>query len=95
MTKLDETQSRKQRVRNAVIRLLDTDEYGNSRRYFQAGDIANSDSELTSQMVGSYLSKLETESPFVSGISVARYTVRNSSTVWIVEREGEGEGGSE
>ena len=95
MTKLDEPQSRKQRVRNAVIRLLDTDEYGNSRRYFQAGDIANSDLELTSKMVGSYLPKLEAESPFEPGISVTRYTVRNSSTVWIVEREGEGERGSE
>jgi hypothetical protein len=95
MTRLDEPQSRKQRVRNAVVRLLDTDEYGNSRRYFQAGDIADSDSELTSKMVGSYLPKLVDESPLASGVSVARHTVRNSSTVWVVEKEGEDGGESE
>ena len=88
-------QSRKHRVQSAVTRLLDTDEYGNNRRYFQAGDISDADSELTPKMVGSYLPKLVDESPLASGISVARHTVRNSSTVWVVERESEGKGGSE
>lgn len=91
MTGRGEPQSRKQRVRNAVTRLLDTDEYDNSRRYFQAGDIADSDSELTSKMVGSYLPKLVDESPLESGITVGRHTVRNSSTVWVVESEGANE----
>jgi hypothetical protein len=91
MTGRSKPQPRKQRVQNAVARLLDTDEYGNSRRYFQAGDIADSDSELTSSMVGSYLPKLVDESPLASGITVARHTERNSSTVWVVEQESEGE----
>jgi hypothetical protein len=89
MTGHSKPQSRKQRVQNAVIRLLDTDKYGNSRRYFQAREIADSDSELTSKMVGSYLPMLVDESPFESGVTVGRHTERNSSTVWVVEREGE------
>ena len=87
MTELGGPQSRKQRVQNAVVRFLDTDEHGNSRRYFQAKDIADSDSELTPAMVGSYLPKLVDESPLTSGVTVARHTERNSSTVWVVKRE--------
>ena len=90
MTAFERPKSRRQRVENAVVQLLDADEYGNSRRYFQAGDIADGGSELTSSMVGSYLPALEDESPLPSGITVARHTERNNSTVWVVEREDEG-----
>ncbi|WP_049912961.1 hypothetical protein [Halococcus thailandensis] len=87
MTISDEPRSRKQRVQDAVIRFLNSDKYGNSCRYFQAGDIADLDAELTSSMVGSYLPVLEDESPFASGITVAKHTERNNSTVWVVRRE--------
>ena len=89
MTSLDKSQSRKQRVENAVVRFLESDEHANRRRYFQARDIADSNSELTSAMVGSYLPKLEADSPLSEGITVARHTVRNSATVWVVRRESE------
>ena len=89
MTPLDKSQSRKQRVENAVVRFLESDEHGNRRRYFQARDIAGSDSELTPAIVGSYLPKLEADSPLSSGLIVARHTVRNSATVWVVRKEGE------
>ena len=87
MTGQNKPQSRKQRVQNAVVRFLDTDEYGNNSRYFQADKIADDDSELTSSIVGSYLPRLEDESPFPSGITIARHTERNNSTVWVVRRE--------
>ncbi|EMA56808.1 hypothetical protein C451_00340 [Halococcus thailandensis JCM 13552] len=90
MMPFESPQSRRQRVENAVIQLLDTDEYGNSCRYFQAGDIADSDSELTSKMAGSYLPKLADESPLESGIAIGRHTERNNSTVWVVKRGGGG-----
>ena len=85
---LDKPQSRQQRVQNVVGDFLDSDEYGNSYRYFRAADIADSDPELSAAMVGSYLPKLEDESPLSSGIAVARHTdSRNSATLWIVRRE--------
>ena len=87
MTTSDEPRSRKQRVQNAVIHLLNSDKCGNSCRYFQAGDIADLDAELTSSMVGAYLPVLVDESPLASEITVTQHTERNNSTVWVVKRE--------
>jgi hypothetical protein len=67
---------------------LSADEHDNSYRYFRASDAAEVDAELSPAMVGSYLPRIEAESPLLSGFVVERYTERRcGASLWIVTRE--------
>lgn len=83
-----ESNSRRQRVQDALAALLSADEHDNSYRYFRASDVVDIDSELSPAMVGSYLPRIEAESPLSSGLIVERYTERRcGASLWIVTRE--------
>jgi hypothetical protein len=67
---------------------LSADEHDNSYRYFRASDVAEVDAELSLAMVGSYLPRIEAESPLLNGFVVEQYTERRcGASLWIVTRE--------
>lgn len=82
-----ESVERRQRVEDALTRLFEADKYGNSVQYVWASDLADVDPDLSSQIAGSYLPKLEEDSPLASGLEVKRYTDRRGGpSLWSVER---------
>ena len=82
------SKSRQQRVRDALRDLLNGDEHDNSYLYFQASDVMDVDPELSPAMVGSYLPRIEAESPLPSGLAIERYTERRcGASLWIVKRD--------
>ena len=83
-----ESKSRQQRVQHALRDLLDADEHDNTYRYFRASDVIDIDPELSPAMVGSYLPRIEAESPLPSGLAIERYTERRcGASLWIVKRD--------
>jgi hypothetical protein len=83
-----ESKSRQQRVQDALRDLLDADEHDNTYRYFRASDVIDIDPELSPAMVGSYLPRIEAESPLPSGLAIERYTERRcGASLWIVKRD--------
>ena len=82
------SKSRQQRVQDALRDLLDADEHDNTYRYFRASDVIDIDPELSPAMVGSYLPRIEAESPLPSGLAIERYTERRcGASLWIVKRD--------
>ena len=82
------SKSRQQRVQDALRDLLNGDEHGNSYLYFRASDVVDVDPELSPAMVGSYLPRIEAESPLPSGLAIERYTERRcGASLWIVKRD--------
>lgn len=85
-----ESKQRRQRVEDALAELLDADDHGNSQQYVWASDVADVDSELSSAMVGTYLSQIADESPLSSGLAVEQYRERRGgASLWIARRETE------
>ena len=83
-----ESKSRQKRVQDALRDLLDADEHDNTYRYFRASDVIDIDPELSPAMVGSYLPRIEAESPLPSGLAIERYTERRcGASLWIVKRD--------
>ena len=82
-----ESVERRQRVEDALTRILDENEHGNSVQYVWASDVADVDPDLSSQIAGSYLPKIEEDSPLPCGLHVKRYTNRRGgASLWTVER---------
>lgn len=78
----------RQYVEEALVNLLEGDKHNNSYRYFRAASLANSNPALSAAIVGSYLPKIEKDSPLDNGIIVERHTdSRCSATLWIVREE--------
>ena len=87
---LSEAETNRQRVQNALVTLLDTDDNGNSYRYFHATELHDIDPEVSANIAGSHLPDIEDASPLENGIIVERHThSRNNATLWIVRRESE------
>jgi hypothetical protein len=81
-----ESKSRRQRVQDALRDLLNGDEHDNSYLYFRASDVVDVDPELSPAMVGSYLPRIEADSPLPSGLAIERYTERQcGASLWIVK----------
>ena len=81
-----ESKSRRQRVQDALRDLLNGDEHDNSYLYFRTSDVVDVDPELSPAMVGSYLPRIEADSPLPSGLAIERYTERQCGTsLWIVK----------
>ena len=90
MNAADSTDSspERQRIEDALVELLATDEYGNSFRYFRATDLQAIDSELSSAVIGSFLPQIEDDSPLPNGLIVERYTDRRGgASLWIARTE--------
>lgn len=78
---------RRQRVEDALTRFYEADEHGNSVQYVWASDLADVDPDLSAQIVGSYLPKIEEDSPLPCGLNVRQYTDRRGgASLWTVER---------
>ena len=78
-----------ERVKEALARYLEADEYANGFRYFRASDVADVDPSLSSAIVGSYLTDLASGSPLSNGLVVESYTERRCGpSLWVV-REAE------
>ncbi|EMA43570.1 hypothetical protein [Halococcus sp. PRR34] len=83
-----ESLTNRERVENALAALLETDENGNSYRYFRASDLNDIDPEVSGAIAGSHLPTIEEESPLSNGLVVDRYTDTDCGpTLWTVRRE--------
>lgn len=83
-----ESKTNRRRVQDALVTLLDTDENNNSYRYFRAADLQRVDSDLSPNIVGSHLPKIESDSPLDDGLVVEQYTNRRcGASLWIVRQE--------
>ena len=83
-----ESPTNRERVENALAMLLETDDNGNSYRYFRASDLDDIDPEVSSAVAGSHLPAIEEESPLSNGLIVERYNDMDCGpTLWTVRRE--------
>ncbi|EMA54860.1 hypothetical protein [Halococcus salifodinae] len=78
----------RERVEDTLLTLLETDENGNSYRYFRASDLAEIGPEVSGAIAGSHLPQIEDDSPLSNGLIVERYNDTDCGpTLWIVRRE--------
>lgn len=83
-----ESPTNRERVENALATMLETDENGNSYRYFRASDLEEIDPEVSSAVARSHLPTIEEESPLSNGLIVERYTDTDCGpTLWTVRRD--------
>jgi hypothetical protein len=87
---VSEAKLNRQRVRDALAEFLEADEYGNSYRYFRAGDIAEKDPHLSAAMVGKHLPKIEAKSLLPDGLTIKRRTeTQCRATLWVGKKDSE------
>jgi hypothetical protein len=83
-----EPKTNRKRVQDALVNLLKADEHDNSYRYFQAADLQQIDPDLSPAIVGSYLPKIEADSPLSNGLIIERYMDRRcGASLWLVRME--------
>ena len=71
-----ESADRRQQVEDALLQILENDEFGNNLQYVWAFDLSAIDPAISSPIAGQYLRKLEESSPLSSGLVVDCYRDR-------------------